>query len=236
MNSSHSLTFFLPSPQELSMARSLLCWHRDCFSSHASNYLGDAVLERDSTLWEIPFSIWRTPEIRPTTGFWWAHWLQALPYRFRKFSKSCATRKSRSSDFKLNKLFCKSASLEDALIIIKTHLKPVIAIAKESPAAPGVLVLVTVQIDMPTSVESDTLRKDNSSYLPNLSLSRKKIRRVLESTLSSSRYSFFSYSTYKPKPWWCVIVESIRCWLSTWFSFKIFCLCFPLCDWDIFSP
>jgi hypothetical protein len=46
---------------------------------------------------------------------------------------------------------------------LSTDLRPVIAIAKESPAAPGDLVLV--QIDMQTSVEGDRLRKNNSSYL-----------------------------------------------------------------------
>ena len=54
------------------------------------------------------------------------------------------------------------------LISLSTDLKPVIAIDREFPAAGD---LVLVQIDMPTSVEGDTLRKDNSSYLPNPSLS-----------------------------------------------------------------
>ena len=37
----------LPSPQEFAMAQSLLRWH--CSSSHTSNYVEDAVLERGST-------------------------------------------------------------------------------------------------------------------------------------------------------------------------------------------
>ena len=60
-----------------------------------------------------------------------------------------------------------SVGPEDALIVNSTDPMPVIA--KEPPAARGDLVLV--QIDMRTSVEGDTLREDNSSYLPNLSLS-----------------------------------------------------------------
>lgn len=60
-----------------------------------------------------------------------------------------------------------SAGREDALIVNSTDPMPIIV--KESPAAPGDLVLV--QIDMRTSVEGNTFREDNSSYLPNLSLS-----------------------------------------------------------------
>ena len=56
----------------------------------------------------------------------------------------------------------------DLIVSLLTDLKPVIAIDREFPAAGD---LVLVQIDMPTSVEGDTLRKDNSSYLPNPSLS-----------------------------------------------------------------
>ena len=58
-----------------------------------------------------------------------------------------------------------SAGREDALIVNSTD--PMIV--KESPAAPGDLVLV--QIDMQTSVEGNTFREDNSSYLPNPSVS-----------------------------------------------------------------
>jgi len=60
-----------------------------------------------------------------------------------------------------------SVGPEDALILNSTDPMPVIA--KEPPAARGDLVLV--QIDMRTSVEGNTLREENSSYFPNLSLS-----------------------------------------------------------------
>jgi len=69
-------------------------------------------------------------------------------------------------NMKPGKIFM-SMCREDALIVNSTDPMPVIA--KEYPAAPGDLVLV--QIDMWTSVEGNTFREDNSSYLPNLPLS-----------------------------------------------------------------
>ena len=92
---------------------------------------------------------------------------------------------------------------DNALIVISTDSMSVIA--KESPAAPGDLVLV--QIDMRTSIEGDTFREDNSSYLLNLSLSRESWKAPFRPAIILSRkvneggrYSFWLIPLTKLTP------------------------------------
>lgn len=102
----------LPFPQELAMEQTLPCWH--CRSSHASNYVKNAIMEQSPTLWRDTLQ----------------HLDKLLDYaRHLAFVEPMTWILVRYLWAWVQKML---------LIVTNTDLKPVIA--KESPAASGDLV------------------------------------------------------------------------------------------------